>query len=120
MMLVIHPTCTDDLVEMNSTAYCLDGITASGIEVQKGICAVNDKSMIGDIVVLYQKLPNGDVGKMIGVYVIADTGCKKNVVDVWMPDLTECQAFMDSVYADGCKGKVYVQIIEKEIEECTN
>lgn len=103
-----------------ATAYCLPGITASGQEVHPGICAMNSKvvkefDLMGKDVALYQRLPNGEKGKLIGIYEIADTGCKKNVIDVWMPDLKQCQKFMNLVYEDGCKGKIYYEVIEDEL-----
>lgn len=101
-----------ELLKMRATAYCLDGITASGKEVRKGICATGNKELIGKTCILYQRLPNGKVGKLIGIYEIEDTGCNKYVVDVWFPDLEECQCFMDRVYEDKCDGKVYAQIVE--------
>ena len=86
---------------------------ANGEEVRKGACAMSDRNMIGKTLIMYQRLPDGSVGSMIGIYDICDTGCKKGVVDVWCPDLTECQEFMNQVYEDGCKGKVYIQILEE-------
>lgn len=99
------------LIKMHATAYCLDGITASGKPVRKGICASGHKDWIGKTVIVYQRLPGDEVGKLIGIYEIEDTGCKESVLDIWMPDLDECQDFMNTVYEDGCKGKVYAQII---------
>lgn len=103
----------------HATAYCLPGTTASGLPVQDGICAMNRKlvkenDLFGKYVVLYQRLPDGSVGEEIGTYLIADTGCKKTVVDVWCSDLKKCQEFMNRVYEDGCKGKIYYQIMEGE------
>lgn len=103
-----------------ATAYCLKGTTASGQKVRTGLCAMNSKvvkeqGLMGKNVALYQRLPDGEKGKLIGVYEIADTGCKKNVIDVWMPDLNRCQEFMNLVYEDGCKGKIYYEVIENEL-----
>lgn len=100
----------------HATAYCLPGTTASGLPVQDGICAMNKKvvkeqKLMGKYVALYQRLPDGTVGKEIGIYLIADTGCKKTVIDVWQPNLEQCQLFMNTVYEDGCKGKIYYQIL---------
>lgn len=104
-----------------ATAYCLNGITASGQKVRTGLCAMNsqyvkENNLMGKYVVLYQRLPNGEKGKHIGTYEIADTGCKRNVVDVWCPDLNSCQDFMNAVYEDGCKGKIYFEIWEEHDE----
>lgn len=100
------------LTKARATAYCLQGTMSNGEEVRSGTCAVSDRKMIGKTLIMYQRRPDGTVGKMIGIYEICDTGCKKGVVDVWQPDLTECQNFMNLVYEDGCKGKVYIQILE--------
>lgn len=99
------------LIKMHATAYCLQGITASGKPVRKGICASGYKDWIGKTVIVYQRLPGDEVGRLIGIYEIEDTGCKESVLDIWMPDLDECQDFMNTVYENGCKGKVYAQII---------
>ena len=61
------------LIKMHATAYCLDGITASGEPVRKGICASGHKDWIGKTVVLYQRLPNGEVGKILGIFEVKDT-----------------------------------------------
>lgn len=100
------------LTEGHATAYCLQGTMANGEEVRTGACAVSDRSLIGKTLVMYQRLPDGSVGNIIGYFEICDTGCKQGVVDVWMPDLEECQEFMNLVYEDGCKGKIFYQIIE--------
>lgn len=104
--------------EGHATAYCVSGVTASGEHTRKGICAGADEYM-GKTVVLFQRLPDGSVGDKIGIYECLDTGGNpgiKNgdVIDVWCPDLESCQEFMDAVYEDGCKGKVYMQIFDAE------
>lgn len=87
---------------------------ANGEEVRTGACAVNDKNLIGKTLVMYQRKSDGTVGDVIGIYEICDTGCKEGVVDVWMPTLEQCQEFMNLVYEDGCKGKIFYQIVEAE------
>ena len=99
------------LIKAHATAYCLEGHTASGIEVREGICAMADSSLIGKTAIVYQRLPDGSVGECIGIYEIEDTGCSENVIDIWCTE-EDCQPFMDRVYEDGCKGKVFIQIIE--------
>lgn len=101
------------LIKARATAYCLQGTMANGEEVRSGTCAMSDRKMIGKTLIMYQRLPDGSVGEMIGIYDICDTGCKKNVIDVWCPNLEECQLFMNRVYEDGCKGKVYIQILDE-------
>lgn len=103
-----------DLYKLHTTAYCLPGTTCTGIHVRKGICASGRKEFIGKTVILYQRLPNDEIGDIIGIYEVLDSGCSKNVIDVWCQDLDECQQYMNRVYEDGCKGKVYVQVIDAE------
>lgn len=90
---------------------------ANGEKVHDGACAMNSRKYLGKTVVMYQRLPSGAVGKLIGTYTVEDTGCKKHVVDVWCSDLGKCQEFMNLVYEDGCKGKVYIEIKETEDDD---
>lgn len=104
------------LMKAHATAYCLSGITASGAQTRRGICAAK-KEWIGKTIVVYQRLPGDELGDMIGIYECLDTGGTKGiktgkVVDVWQPDLEGCQEFMNKVYEDECKGKVYIQIVD--------
>ena len=99
------------LIKAHATAYCLPGRTASGTEVREGICAMSDPSLIGMTAVVYQRMPDGSIGNYIGTYEIEDTGCSDNVIDVWCTE-EDCQGFMDKVYENGCKGKVFVQIVD--------
>ena len=100
------------LIKMHATAYCLDGITASGEPVRKGICASGHRDWIGKTVIIYQRLPNDEVGRMLWILEVKDTGCKENVIDIWRPTLDDCQSVMDTLYLDGCKGRIYCQVIE--------
>lgn len=102
-----------ELIKGHATAYCLDGMTASGTAVRKGICASGHRDWLGKTCILYQRLPDGRVGDMIGIYEIEDIGCKETVIDVWRPE-DECQDFMDKVYEDGCGGHVWIQLIEAD------
>lgn len=121
-MLIVVATCSigftsyadeqPTLVKGYATAYCLEGITATGKEVRKGICATGRREWLGKTAVIYQRLPDGNVGKILGIYEVEDTGCKESVIDVWCPE-EECQDFMNKVYEDGCKGKIWIQIIEE-------
>lgn len=98
------------LHKMRATAYCYEGRTYTGKPVRKGICAAGNKDLIGKTVILYQRLPNGDIGDYIGIYEVEDTGCNEYVIDVWMPE-AECQDFMRTVYENGCGGKIWVQVV---------
>lgn len=99
------------LLKMHATAYCLEGKTCTGKEVRKGICATSRRDWLGKTAIVYQRLPDNQVGKIIGIYEIEDTGCNEYVIDVWCPE-SECQSFMNTVYKDDCKGRVFVQIVE--------
>ena len=108
-----------DYIPGYATAYHLKGITASGEYTSEGICA-SCKSRLGCTIELYQRLPDGSVGELIGTYICKDTGGTKGikegkVIDVWRPNLDECKEFMNRVYEDGCKGRVYILV--KEVEE---
>ena len=100
------------LIPMHATAYCLPGKTASGEPVREGICATGHKDWIGKTVVLYQRLPNDEVGEIIAILEVKDTGCKESVIDVWKPNLDECQDFMDLIYTNNAHGKVWIQVID--------
>lgn len=120
MITVAHISCikanADDcgLIKGYATAYCLDGVTATGKHTREGICATGNPEWIGMTAVIYQRLPDNKVGEIIGIYEIEDTGCKPTVMDIWEPDLDRCQEFMNRVYEDGCEGKVWIQIIDAE------
>lgn len=108
-----HMSCgSADLYEMHATAYILTGRTASGEYTRHGICATGRREWLGKKARIFQRLPDGTVGKELGEYDILDTGCKRNVIDVWCDGIDEAQAFMDLVYEDRCKGKIYVQLID--------
>lgn len=95
---------------MHATAYCLTGTTASGTQTRYGVCATGNKKLLGNEAIIYQRLPDGSKGKYIGTFIIEDTGCSESVIDVWKPNITECQEFMDLVYEDGCKGQIWVEL----------
>ena len=100
------------LIKMRATAYCLDGITASGEPVRRGICASGHKDWLGKTVVLYQRLPNDGIGQIIGIYEVKDTGCKETVIDIWQPTLDDCQEVMNRVYEDGCQGRIWCEVLD--------
>lgn len=106
------------IMEAHATAYCVSGTTYSGQETREGICA-GKKEWIGKTIIVYQKLPGGEIGDLIGYYECLDTG-KTNglktgkVIDIWCPDLEACQKLMDRVYENGCKGKIYIQVLEAD------
>lgn len=122
-MLIIAINMSKDpsnLIATNATAYCINGVTASGEWTREGICA-SKSEYIDDYIFVYQKLPDGSVGKLIGFYECKDTGgaavANGQIVDIWKPNMNECQAFMDTVYEDGCGGQVYIYVYDTCTEE---
>ena len=112
----VHATESVEMIKGYATAYCQSGTMASGQETRAGVCAgaaEYDEMMV----ILYQRLPDGSVGDYIGMYECLDTGGTEGlnkgiVIDVWQPDMDEVQSFMDEVYKNECKGKVYIQLVE--------
>lgn len=107
----------DQLIKGVSTAYCIKGITRSGEITHEGICA-GSKEYLGKTIEIYQRLPDNSLGCHLGTFECKDTGNtnaikKGTCIDVWMPNMNMCQQWMDKVYADGCKGRIYFKIIEK-------
>lgn len=101
-----------------STAYCLKGTTATGIQTRPGICA-GAKEYQGKTIIIYQRLPDNSKGKMLGVFDCEDAGGTDAIksgycIDVWMPDHDTCKGWMNLVYMDGCKGNIYFEVIEKK------
>lgn len=103
-----------DFLKMHATAYCLEGVTVTGKKVRKGIAATGRKDLLGKTAIVYQRLPGDEIGDLIGIYEIEDSGCASNVIDIWEPTLDDCQDLMDQVYADDCHGKVFVLIVNAE------
>ena len=101
-----------------ATAYCQCGVTASGEITHDGICAGKEE-WLGKTIILYQRLPDNEIGDQIGIYECLDTGGtpglkEGRVIDVWCQDLDTCQDFMNLVYEDGCQGHVYIQVIDAD------
>lgn len=106
-----------EMIKGYATAYYLTGITRSGEYTREGICA-STYDRLNKTIILYQRLPDDSVGDVIGIYECKDTGGKAiqkgKTIDVWRPTLDECQEFMNLVYEDGCKGHVWIQILDSE------
>lgn len=114
--ITVNAEPATDLKKGHATAYCLKGTTASGEQTRDGICA-GKREWLGKTIILYSRLPDDSVGGVIGIYECKDTGGTKGlktgkVIDVWCSDLSSCQEFMDRVYEDDCKGRVYIQVVE--------
>ena len=92
--------------------------TYTGKKVHKGICG-GCEAYIGKTIILYQRLPGDQIGQIIGYYECEDTGIgtegfqQGRVIDVWMPK-DECQDFMDLLYTNNAKGKVWIEVIEAD------
>lgn len=80
------------IYEMQATAYCLTGTTASGEQTRKGIVA-SKPEWIGKKMLIYTR----ETGEYIGTFEVKDTGGKAirsgKVVDIWMPTYNECMQF---------------------------
>ena len=100
------------LIKMRVTAYCINGITASGTPTREGICATGKSGMLGKTVIVYRRLPNDEIGEALGIYEVTDTGCNENVIDIWQPTLDDCQSVMDWAYEEGSAGRIWVQVLE--------
>lgn len=90
--------------------------TCTGKPVHKGICG-GCQAYIGKTIILYQRLPDDEIGQIIGIYECEDTGPgtdgfkEGRVIDVWMPE-DECQEFMNLLYTNNAQGKVWIEVIE--------
>lgn len=80
---------------MIATAYCLTGLTATETQTRPGIAA-SKREWFGKTAKVY-KNQDGNVGELIGEYVIEDTGGKAirngSVIDIWLPTEAECKRF---------------------------
>ena len=102
--------------EAAATAYYIHGTTASGAKTREGICA-GSSLYFGKTIAVWQRLPDGTVGDLIGYYECLDKGGTNGiksgyVVDIWCESYEDCQEFMNTIYEDGCKGNVYIQVID--------
>ena len=107
--------------KMYTTAYHHGDITASGVPVRRGICAVK-REWMGLTAIVYEYKPDGSMGDMIGIWECLDTGFGGDadgdgvgsieagkVIDMYFPTLEECQEWMKQT-----GGKVYVQLVDAE------
>lgn len=101
---LIETEINDDVFEATihhfvATAYSLQGKTASGVLVRRGIVAADPSVLpIGSIIRLH-------AGEYSGIYTVLDTGQKVRGrrLDIWLPDYDEAREF-------GCR-KVRVQVL---------
>lgn len=76
-------------VPYNATAYCLNGRTATGSGVRRGIIAADPRVLpLGTRVLI-------SAGAWSGTYTVADTGgrIKGRKIDVWVPNSSEARRF---------------------------
>ena len=114
-----HPVKTDlqqwylmqTIVAMKATAYTGGTVTKDGSRPREGICA-SSMDHIGETAIVYKRLPDGDIGEIIGIYEIKDTGGKGvkkgTVLDVYRDNLERCNEFMRLVG----DMNIYVQYID--------
>lgn len=107
-----------ELIKGYATAYRSDNeLCYKGDKVHEGICG-GCKAYYGKTIILYQRLPDNEVGEIIGIYECLDWGPATEafqsgkVIDVYKPNLEECQEFMNRIYEDDCQGKVWIQVID--------
>ncbi|WMC91223.1 hypothetical protein [Kineothrix sp. MB12-C1] len=82
--------------QIESTAYCYGEITASGQAVREGIAA-GRKEWIGLTAIVYTD-DSGEVGELIGIYEILDTGGDERIqdgrcIDIYIPDYKEAISY---------------------------
>lgn len=82
--------------EIEATAYCDTGITASGKPVREGICA-GRQEWLGKVIVVYT-LDENDAPRLYGIYECLDTGGDSKIksgrcVDIWMENEADCIDF---------------------------
>lgn len=93
------------------TAYCDEGITASGKPTVEGQTIAGAREWLGCMAVLYEVDADGSIGDYIGTYQLMDTGYGRDgdiprgeTVDIYMPDYDTC--------IEWGRRNVYVQIID--------
>lgn len=95
------------------TAYCDEGVTASGKTTMEGQTIAGAREWLGCIAVLYEVEEDGSIGDFIGLYEFTDTGYGK---DGDIPRGETIDTFMNG--EDRClewgRRDVYVQIIRGE------
>lgn len=75
--------------KFSATAYCLQGRTAMGHGVRRGIIAADPRVLrLGSTVAI-------EGGGYSGTYLVSDTGgkIKGNRIDIWMPSCSEARKF---------------------------
>ena len=93
---------------IETTAYCYGEVTADGSRVREGIASAK-REWIGLTAILYEVEPDGDIGAVMGIYEIKDTGGDYRIqngtcIDVYIPDEEKCIQYG--------RQQVYVQLVD--------
>lgn len=101
----------DEPFIVECTAYCDEGITASGKSTEEGQTIAGAREWLGCMAVLYEVDEDGSIGKYIGTYQFTDTGygidgdiLRGETVDIFMEDEDACWEWG--------RRNIYVQIID--------
>jgi 3D (Asp-Asp-Asp) domain-containing protein len=83
------PDAKTDVMDFRATAYCLKGLTASGVSTRPGVIAADPRVLpLGTVVHI-------TAGRYTGTYTVLDTGAKikGQLVDIYMPGHREARQF---------------------------
>lgn len=115
LMLTFFPKQTDaaELLNINATAYCVSGTTATGTQTTEGRTIAGHPDWYGRTAYVWEDKGNGiEMENLIGVFTVEDTGKKGGsvrnggTVDIYMTDYDRCIQF-------GRKN-VYVWLVENK------
>lgn len=110
-LCITVPVHAKELIKGRATVYTLNGTTKMGTDTCYGVCATGNKDLLGKYVILYQRLPDNSKGDVIGIYRVEDTGCKKEVIDIWCPNDMYKDMIINKTYENGCSGKIWIDVI---------
>ena len=95
---------------IESTAYCYGEVTKDGSKVREGICAGKEE-WLGLTAVIYSVDQDGEIGQLLGIYEVRDTGGDHRLqngtcIDIYMPDETAAKEYG--------RQEVYIQLIRAD------
>ena len=95
---------------IESTAYSYGEVTKDGSMVREGICAGKEE-WLGLTAVVYSVDQDGEIGQLLGIYEIKDTGGDYRLqdgtcIDIYMPEEAEAIKYG--------RQEVYIQLIRAE------
>ncbi len=105
-----------EILSGRATVYSIIGTTSTGTPTRFGICASGNKSLLGKTVVLYQRLPDNSIGDPLGIYIVEDSGCKYDVIDIWCPKELQ-KMFINKTWEKGCCGNIYIMEVSQFPEQ---